>query len=424
MRTLVLKLLAVSSLFICLALAPHAAYANYGALYLPAIAPNPSLDPFAEPESFLDGLKPGKTYVVQVSLTNVGTTPWTIAGPNSFHLAYHWDGPAPLYEGERTDLPYDVLPGDKVTVQATLKTPATPGTYTLQWDMVQEGIAWFSNQGVPTENQIVGIGGKVGADQGRAGQTLYEAERCKWDECSGVEIRSCATPQIELGPSYLQQDSSLWISGCGFGAGTLYLVLPASNNLMVPLEIDDFYDKLITARVPADLVAPDQQAFLRVVKYGGQSNDWPVDFKTLTEVVLLDPADVKVVHCSDDADYNYCNNVSWVDQNICCVFDSEGQAIPLVSFATIQSFHETDGSAWGDSGVDMYQVVLKNGWKLHKMSFNKQITNSGSGTVKDPAGFAAGQSSATIAVEWSVGGNSGAAYFIDLYAVGPKGTQP
>jgi hypothetical protein len=429
-KTFVSKLLAASSLAACFALMPHAAHATYGAVYKPSLAPAPPPQPVASAETFLDGITPGKTYTVQVTLTNAGTTPWTTAGLNSFHLAYHWDGPAPWYEGERTDLPYDVLPGETVTVDATLKVPTVPGTYVLRWDMVHEGITWFSSQGVPTEDQVVGVGGKVGADQGQAGEVLYETEHCKWTDCSGEVAESCGgIPQISsAAPKILRQDDFVVVQGCGFGGPdtVLYLMLPASN-MMVKLEIQDLYPTLIGATVPGDLIAPDQQGFLRVVKPGSQSNDWPVSFVSLKDIVLLSQDQVQVFSCSDSADYNWCNGVSNVDPDACtpvCSLEDEGLANPLSSFSSVVSFHETDGSIWGDSGKDVYKVSLKNGWKLHKMDFAKQITNNGSGTVDDPAGFVAGASNATITVEWSVGGNSGSAYYIDLYAIGPKGTQP
>ena len=33
-------------------------------------------------------------------------------------------------------------------VAAIVKAPATPGTYTITFDLVQEGVTWFSGQGV------------------------------------------------------------------------------------------------------------------------------------------------------------------------------------------------------------------------------------------------------------------------------------
>lgn len=417
------------SLLVLLILPAPARAANYGAVYTPATAPNTFNLPLPGQtvETFLDGLTPGKTYSVKITLTNAGTMTWVAGGPNPFHLAYHWAGPSPIYDGERTNLPQDVAPGDMITIDATLKTPAVPGTYTLQWDMVQEGVTWFSNQQVPTEDQIVGIGGKVGFDDPRSGDRLYEIEYCKLDDCTGggqVSRDPCSIPKIDFGPSWTQQGAFLYILGCGFSAlHEFILILPASN-LQVPLQIQDVYSGLVTANVPKGIAAKDQNAFLMVRnKNGAMSNNWPLEFKSPKEVQHLSSDKIKVVHCSGEADYNYCNDAFAVDQNICCVFDSTGQANPVASFATISSYHYTDGSLIGDEGGDFYQVSLAPGWELHDMKFSVQILNGG-GWVGDPVGFIQEATSATIFVPWSVGGNSGVTYYLDLYAIGPKGTKP
>ena len=47
----------------------------------------------------------------------------------------------------RTDLPASVAPGQSVTVNAVVNAPPA-GTYTIKFDLVQEGVAWFSSQSV------------------------------------------------------------------------------------------------------------------------------------------------------------------------------------------------------------------------------------------------------------------------------------
>ena len=427
MKTLVCKLTVFSFLFACLWLAPSAAHAaNYGAVYYPSLAPESGA---LNNETFLDGITPGKTYTVIVTVTNAGTMTWVATGPNAFHLSYHWTGPASLYDGERTVLPYDVAPGETVDLKATLIAPSVPGTYTLKWDMVQENVTWFSTQGVPTEDQIVGVGGEVGADQGPGGKILYETESCKWSDCSGESEgnpENCVIPQITSGPaSSLHQGSFVSVIGCGYTSQSkLYLILPGSN-MEVELEIQGFFPGLIAAHVPESLVAKDQIGSLVVRNPGSQSNFLPVSFQTLMEMVLLPQSKIQVVSCSPSADYNYCNAAFTMDPNICCVLDTTGFLnSQLSSFSSIASFHETDGSIWGDSGKDVYSVKLAPGWTLEKMAFGVQIMNGGGGSVDQPAGFVKGATSATITVGWSVGGNSGSAYYIDLYAVGPKGTKP
>lgn len=410
------------------ALSAPAWAANYGAAYTPATAPNTFNLPGQIVETFLDGLTPGKVYTVKVTLTNAGSMTWDADGPNPFRLAYHWAGPAPFYEGARTALPYDIKPGEMVTVDATLKTPAVPGTYTLQWDMVHEGITWFSFQRVPTADQFVGIGGKVGFDDRQGGDDLYTMEYCKLDDCTGggqASVRnSCLTPKIEHGPGATKQGASLVVTGCGFSAlHQLVLILPVSN-LQVPLKVHGVYDGLVAATVPGAIVAPDQSAFLMVRKHGGaESNKWPLDFISIKEKKQLSSEHVKVIYCSDGADSNYCNDAFSVDVNACCILDSVGLANPISSFSAISSYHHTDGSLIGDEGVDVYHVSIAPGWELSKMHVGIQILNGG-GWVGEPAGFIEGANSATIFVPWSVGGNSGVSYYLDFDAIGPKGTDP
>jgi hypothetical protein len=41
------------------------------------------------------------------------------------------------------------------TLNARLRAPSSPGTYTLKWDMLQENVAWFRTKGVATFDQTV-----------------------------------------------------------------------------------------------------------------------------------------------------------------------------------------------------------------------------------------------------------------------------
>jgi hypothetical protein len=86
---------------------------------------------------------------VPVTITNTGTTTWQ---PGAFNVAYHLyaqSGAIVVWDGVRTALPAAVAPGQAVTVSAIVKMPAGPGTYLSRFDLVQEGVAWFSGQGVP-----------------------------------------------------------------------------------------------------------------------------------------------------------------------------------------------------------------------------------------------------------------------------------
>lgn len=93
---------------------------------------------------------PGYTANVAVNVQNVGGLTWLAGGSKPFHLGYHWyDSNGNQYvqtpeDDKRSVLPFNVAPDQKVTVNALLTSPRSPGNYTLKWDMVQEGVTWFS----------------------------------------------------------------------------------------------------------------------------------------------------------------------------------------------------------------------------------------------------------------------------------------
>jgi O-antigen ligase len=106
----------------------------YGVTYAPA---EPAL-----------ALRPGEVRATDVRVTNTGRMTWT--ADDVFHLAYHWydTDRRKLEDGRRTLLPRDVGPGEAITLRAELQAPRSEGRYLLAWDMVQERVTWFSDQGL------------------------------------------------------------------------------------------------------------------------------------------------------------------------------------------------------------------------------------------------------------------------------------
>ncbi|MBM2827305.1 MAG: N-acetylmuramoyl-L-alanine amidase domain protein [Dehalococcoidia bacterium] len=96
---------------------------------------------------------PGAQFWVPVTVANSGTVAWKSSGSTPVRLAYQWllpDGRP--YKGEpnmevHIALPKDVEPGNKVTFEVLLKTPKSPGKYRIRWDLVQQDVAWFSEEG-------------------------------------------------------------------------------------------------------------------------------------------------------------------------------------------------------------------------------------------------------------------------------------
>lgn len=94
---------------------------------------------------------------IEVSIKNISNTLWPAKGQPGGHysinLAYHWldkDGKVIIWDGMRTPLPHDVKPKEEVVLYAKVKSPDKPGEYILEFDMVQERVAWFKNRGSKT----------------------------------------------------------------------------------------------------------------------------------------------------------------------------------------------------------------------------------------------------------------------------------
>ncbi|WP_307722587.1 TadE/TadG family type IV pilus assembly protein [Moorella sp. E308F] len=96
-------------------------------------------------------MEAGKTYNLQITARNDGGLTWTPQG--RFGLSYHWydknTGRVVVWDGSRDYVDYAVAPGQSYTFNLPVKAPSKPGTYTLEIDMVQEGVTWFKDKGCP-----------------------------------------------------------------------------------------------------------------------------------------------------------------------------------------------------------------------------------------------------------------------------------
>ncbi|MCL6473239.1 MAG: SpoIID/LytB domain-containing protein [Firmicutes bacterium] len=99
-------------------------------------------------------------YSVSVTIKNTGSKTWKAGGANPVNLAYHWmdlNGNVVVWNGIRTSIGSDMAPGSQSTINATVKAPPTPGSYILKWDLVEEGVTWFSDKGVATRDKSVSV---------------------------------------------------------------------------------------------------------------------------------------------------------------------------------------------------------------------------------------------------------------------------
>lgn len=82
-----------------------------------------------------------------VLLRNDGSRTWPADG--SVSLAFHWfdsDGAVVEWEGRRVAVGVMVAPGETIELRAKVTAPGAPGRYRLQWDMVEDGVCWFSQR--------------------------------------------------------------------------------------------------------------------------------------------------------------------------------------------------------------------------------------------------------------------------------------
>ncbi len=117
----------------------------------------------------LPALNAGEVVTVPVTLRNEGPMTWQAERVPVVSLSYHWrnaneDQNSAFYavfEGVRTSLPHDVGPGQSVTVEAIVQAPPKPGDYLLEWDLVQERVAWFyektKTRAEPTPHRVDAI---------------------------------------------------------------------------------------------------------------------------------------------------------------------------------------------------------------------------------------------------------------------------
>lgn len=94
----------------------------------------------------------GQPYSVSVQMKNTGSATWT-SGTN-----YLLGSQNPANNGTwgiaRVGLAGAVANGQAATFSFTATAPSTPGTYNFQWQMLQEGVAWF---GTSSPNQAITV---------------------------------------------------------------------------------------------------------------------------------------------------------------------------------------------------------------------------------------------------------------------------
>lgn len=99
----------------------------------------------------------------RVVVKNVGAKAWLAGGVNPVRLSYRWYNAQgieiPLVPtAEHFSLTQNVLPGQTAIFESVkLRAPQWQGDYTVKFDLIQEGSAWFSAFGSPTRDLTITV---------------------------------------------------------------------------------------------------------------------------------------------------------------------------------------------------------------------------------------------------------------------------
>ncbi len=104
-------------------------------------------------------LRAGQQQIIQIKVQNASDVFWKVRGggaDNKFYIAVgnRWldaTGEKLLTQMDgRHGLPNNLKPGEEVEVPLQITAPKDPGDNTLEIDLVQEQVTWFSAKGSPT----------------------------------------------------------------------------------------------------------------------------------------------------------------------------------------------------------------------------------------------------------------------------------
>jgi len=120
----------------------------------------------------------GQTFAASVTMRNAGTTTWTESA--GYRLSSRGPRDNTIWGINRAYLsPGDsIAPGQAHTFSFYVTAPATAGTYTYRWSLVQDGVDWFGE--VTTDVSVLVVPGTAasggqGGDSGGCGATGLEA---------------------------------------------------------------------------------------------------------------------------------------------------------------------------------------------------------------------------------------------------------
>lgn len=114
-------------------------------------------------------LRTGQKETIRIKVKNNSDVMWWSRGArvntrpdNKFYIAAgnRWlksDGSLLTNMDGRYGIPKDLAPGEETEVPLSITAPKEPGDYTLEIDLIQEQVAWFSEKGSPTAKTKISV---------------------------------------------------------------------------------------------------------------------------------------------------------------------------------------------------------------------------------------------------------------------------
>jgi hypothetical protein len=133
----------------------------------------------------------GTVTAVTVTMRNTGSTTWTEAA--QYRLSSRGPRDNTTWGVNRVHLaPGDsIAPGGSHTFSFDVTAPATPGSYTFQWSMVQDGVDWFNDVSPAITVTVTDVAAMPGGSS-LAGASSDGSDT--WGKCFGAVPAGAATP--------------------------------------------------------------------------------------------------------------------------------------------------------------------------------------------------------------------------------------
>ncbi|MCG8454833.1 MAG: hypothetical protein MI919_01020, partial [Holophagales bacterium] len=93
-------------------------------------------------------VRPEEELLALGRLVNASAEVWNHTGAARIRLSHRWRTPdgSLVAEGERTDLPRPIAPGEELVAWSKARAPSQPGEYQLVLEMIYENVDWFGQR--------------------------------------------------------------------------------------------------------------------------------------------------------------------------------------------------------------------------------------------------------------------------------------